>query len=72
MAGKTYRRFFQDGAASFNKGLRTTKCPYPAGSMEHRSWVDGWLSAEWQTKEAIRNAIRELRQAFETRVSVPG
>ncbi len=68
MAAVTYGQIFINGTEAFERGLSRTRCPYPAGTREHRSWSDGWLFAERQTDEEIRLTLREIRGEPERRL----
>lgn len=42
---------FDEGFHSYVLGLSRTRCPYPPGTLEHRTWVTGWAQAEAQDVE---------------------
>jgi ribosome modulation factor len=35
-----------EGVASFLQGVRRDDCPYPPGSDDRESWLEGWDKAE--------------------------
>ena len=48
MPGRTMGGPFDEGYHSYILGLSRTRCPYPAGTPEHRTWLTGWAQAEAQ------------------------